>query len=111
MDSYQAIYDAVRSKIHGGDIDQAVQSAISDSGISHYAQMVGAAYEEVAAEQMRPCVLFRPKIYIDGDQWCALYGDNLQEGIAGFGRSPSDAMHDFDKSYHAMLKARDNEDE
>ena len=28
----------------------------------------------------------------DGDQWCALYGENLQEGVAGFGRTPAEAM-------------------
>lgn len=24
----------------------------------------------------------------DGDQWCALKGENLQEGLAGFGATP-----------------------
>ena len=105
METYQAIYDAVRSKISGGDIDSAVTRAISDCGLSHYAQMVAAAYEEAAAEQMRPCVLLKPILKIDGDKWCALYGDNLQDGIAGFGKSPSDAMHDFDKNYHTNLVA------
>ena len=28
----------------------------------------------------------------DGDQWCALLGANLQEGHAGFGDSPADAL-------------------
>ena len=31
--------------------------------------------------------------------WCALYGDNLQDGVAGFGRSPEEAMADFDKNW------------
>ncbi len=50
-----------------------------------------------------PSVLFRPTLSIDGDQWCALYGSNLQEGVAGFGDSPEEAMADFDKSWRAKL--------
>lgn len=29
---------------------------------------------------------------LDGDQWCALIGEDLQEGIAGFGVTPIDAL-------------------
>ncbi len=49
-----------------------------------------------AEQQARPSVIHKPKIYIDGDQWCALYGDNLHDGVAGFGDSPEKAMLDFD---------------
>lgn len=31
----------------------------------------------------------------DGDQWCALYGEDLQAGIAGFGNTPFLAMADL----------------
>lgn len=105
MDSYQAIYDAARSKIAGGCVDSAIRSAISDLNLTHYVDLVMWAYKEAAAEQMRPCVLLRPALKIDGDKWCALYGENLQDGIVGFGNSPSDAMHDFDKSYYTNLSA------
>ena len=27
----------------------------------------------------------------DGDMWCLLYGDNLQEGVAGFGKTITQA--------------------
>lgn len=37
----------------------------------------------------------QPKISKDGNQWCVLYGDNLQEGIAGFGETPIAAILDF----------------
>lgn len=47
----------------------------------------------------RPSVLYRPKLSIDGNQWCALYGDNLQDGIAGFGNTPADAMRHFDTEF------------
>lgn len=34
------------------------------------------------------------KVYKDGDAWCATHEDfaNLQESLAGFGRSPEDAI-------------------
>lgn len=38
---------------------------------------------------------FKPKVYKDGDKWCCLYGDNLQDGIAGFGQTPANAAHNF----------------
>lgn len=60
-----------------------------------------AAIEAQMTEAARraPHVLFRPRLSIDGNQWCALYGDNLQGGVAGFGDSPEAAMADFDKAW------------
>lgn len=31
----------------------------------------------------------------DGDQWCALFGPNLQEGVAGFSYSPTEALREL----------------
>lgn len=42
----------------------------------------------------------KPTITKDGNQWCCLYGANLQEGIAGFGDTPHLAMLDFNKAFH-----------
>lgn len=38
---------------------------------------------------------FKPKIYLDGDTWCCLYGENLQDGISGFGENPMNAVYNF----------------
>lgn len=46
-----------------------------------------------------PHVLLRPKVSIDGNQWCFLYGENLHDGVAGFGDTPELAAADFDKSW------------
>jgi hypothetical protein len=105
-DLYQATYDAVRSKIHGGDIGSAIEQAIRDCNISHYAMMAGNQIQQAAAAYESPSAIWRPKIAIDGDQWCALYGDNLQDGVAGFGDSPALAMADFDKNWYATLLAK-----
>lgn len=63
-------------------------------------------FEQVAACMTDPSVLYRPTLTIDGDKWCALYGANLQEGVAGFGDSPYEAMMNFDKAWHAKLQIK-----
>lgn len=50
-------------------------------------------------ERRRPFVLLRPRMFPDGNKWCALYGDNLQEGVAGFGDSPEEAARQFDAEW------------
>jgi hypothetical protein len=39
----------------------------------------------------------------DGDKWCVLWGENIQDGIAAFGDTPEAAMFAFD---NAMLGIR-----
>lgn len=34
-------------------------------------------------------------VFIDGNKWCALLGEDLQEGLAGFGDTPSEALRDL----------------
>ncbi|NKF57516.1 hypothetical protein GO299_04707 [Ralstonia solanacearum] len=71
------------------------------------AQYNAAVLEQMGAEQrMRPAVLYRPGLCIDGNQWCALYGEDLQSGVAGFGDSPAEAMADFDANWNAKLQQR-----
>ena len=59
---------------------------------------------EVREMMTAPHVLMRPSLSIDGTSWCALYGDNLQDGVAGFGKSPEEAMIDFDRQWCKRLK-------
>ena len=62
----------------------------------------------VACDVGAPSVIFKPRLFIDGNQWCALYGENLQDGVAGFGGSPSMAMRDFDIAWNKKLKAQND---
>jgi len=32
------------------------------------------------------------KVFVDGDQYCALIGENLQNGCAGFGKTAPEAL-------------------
>lgn len=103
-DSYQAIYDAVRSRISGGDISQAVERCLD---FSHQATMVMQSCQNAASEYERPSVVFKPKLAKDGDHWCALLGDNLQDGVAGFGKSPAEAMWNFDAKWYEKLPIKE----
>ena len=48
-------------------------------------------------------VMIKPKLYMDGDQWCCLYGDNLQTGIAGYGDTPYLAILDWNEGWHKTI--------
>lgn len=43
---------------------------------------------------------FVPTLTLDGNKWCALYGENPQTGISGFGPSPVQAIRAFDIAFH-----------
>jgi hypothetical protein len=49
--------------------------------------------------QQLPSVLYRPSLSADGTKWCALYGDDLASGVAGFGDTPAEAMAAFDAAW------------
>ncbi len=57
------------------------------------------AVVETCASIQAPSVIYRPAIVKDGNQWCVLYGKNLQEGIAGFGDTPAQACQAFDVAW------------
>lgn len=84
MSDYQAIFDAVN---------------LNFSGASHAIACIQQEFGIAAGEMQRPSVLYRPALYPDGNKWCALYGANLQEGVAGFGDTPADAMRAFDAAW------------
>jgi len=56
-----------------------------------------------AGEQARPSILLRPALYKDGDQWCALFGNDIQCGVCGFGDSPDKAYRAFDAAWFEKL--------
>ena len=81
-------------------------SSMAMNSIGHAVQMVQHSMQNAAACYEEPSAIYRPKLSTDGNQWCALYGDNLQNGVAGFGDSPAAAMWEFNKQWYAPLKAR-----
>ena len=99
-DTYQAIYDGVRSRMSNGDVGRAVEGVARDSfDISYIKQLAQQEISAVAYEWQRPSVVYRPTLMADGTAWCALLGDDLQSGVAGFGDTPSAAMLAFDQAF------------
>lgn len=97
-DSYQAIYDAVRSKIGSCDPAQIIREACHFDA-SWAIDSIRQDFSTAAYEMQRPSAIYRPTLGRDGSQWGALYGPNLMEGVAGFGDTPALAMADFDKNW------------
>jgi hypothetical protein len=79
--------------------------SMAANAICHAANMTQAAMESAIGHYTVPSVIWKPRLFIDGSSWCALYGDNLQSGVAGFGDSPQEAMWDFDLAWGRKLAA------
>ena len=77
---------------------------LAANSIAHAAEMTKENILWMLACYEAPSAVYRPRLFMDGDQWCALYGDNLQDGVTGFGTTPAKAMADFDKNWNAEVK-------
>ena len=70
---------------------------------NHHANQIEAAIKEASGP--KPYYqTFVPVLGRDGNQWCALYGEDLHSGIAGFGDSPALALLDFEASFNQQIK-------
>lgn len=99
-DSYQAIYDAVRSRISGGNVGDIVERACREAfDMGNMRAILTEQFCATAMEMSRPSVLYKPTLGADGDMWCALLGDDLMSGVAGFGKTPAEAMAAFDQAF------------
>ena len=106
-DSYDAIYAAVRSKISGGNISETVKSACLEAfDVSHAKGFLFQVITNIEYDLHRASVLFRPKMMQEGNQWMALYGEDLATGFAAFGDSPALAMEAFDKAWNEKMERR-----
>ena len=65
-----------------------------------------ASYRRDSAQEQAEFNLFsmlKPSLQRDGNQWCVLYGEDLQVGIAGFGDSPADAILEFSGQWYKKI--------
>ncbi|MFA5379657.1 MAG: hypothetical protein WC455_28120 [Dehalococcoidia bacterium] len=70
-------------------------------------QIIVSSNEQKLSEQMlRPSYILKPKLFIDGDMWIAMSGENLMEGVCGTGKSPEEAYASFDKAWVENLQDR-----
>lgn len=56
--------------------------------------------ENFLIEYTNPFFILKPRLFKDGNQWCALYGDNIQEHLSGFGDTPSAAASSFNENWN-----------
>lgn len=80
-------------------------SLIPDTDRGHLIEAAINIYN-YSCELCRPSAIYKPRLFIDGNQWCALLGENLQDGVAGFGDSPELAYQDFDKQWTKLLDSQ-----
>lgn len=100
-DTYQAVYDAVRSRISNGDIGSAVTEVARQAfDFSFTMSAIQQEFTASAQEMQRPSVLFKPTIMQDGNAFIALLGEDLATGIVGCGDTPDQAMRDFDAVWY-----------
>lgn len=99
-ETYDAVYAAALSRIGNCNAYQAVyDAAFRQLDPGNLVGQCSQAIQQITDEHTRPSVLFRPTLTLDGNYWVALLGANLQEGVVGTGRSPDEAMRDFDASW------------
>jgi hypothetical protein len=102
--NYDAVYTAAYQAFRG-DYSWAFENACREGlDFSWQKERIVQAFNETLEEWQRPSVLYRPTLTIDGNQWCALYGLNLQDGVAGFGDSPAHACRNFDAAWLKKLE-------
>jgi hypothetical protein len=53
-----------------------------------------------------PAARLRPRIGMAGDFWLAFIGPEVREDAAGVGRSPCDALEDFNRNYIEPVASR-----
>lgn len=63
--------------------------------------LLGSAIEQ---QEMAIVASLKPRIFIDGNSWCVLYGENVQDGVVGFGSTPRLAVYDFNKAWDRSIE-------
>lgn len=53
-----------------------------------------------AQRRNTPSAIYQPRLFQDGNAWCAVLGDDLAIGVTGWGHTPADAMAAFDRAWH-----------
>ncbi len=55
--------------------------------------------------------ILTPLVFRDGDSYCAVLGPDPQEGVFGCGKTPIEALKDWDKNLKAKKETKDPNDE
>lgn len=79
-------------------------SSMVMNAICHAADMVKESIQQAVRCYEEPSAIYKPKVFQEGNQWCALYGDNIQDGVCGFGDTPAGAINDFNNRWNGWGK-------
>lgn len=89
----------MNGNLHREDSICLMNQLTNDARMLHQEQMMLV----IEQEEFNLFILLKPKIYKDRNMWCVLYGENIQEGICGFGASPILAIYEFNKAWREKL--------
>ena len=74
------------------------RQVVCDNQKCSYVEDVSTIFERYFGMDRTPMVLFR-----DGDKWCVLSGENLQDGMAGFGKTRLEAFLNFMQNMNMFI--------
>lgn len=97
----QSMVNSVSEASH--NVAQHLMSSCGGPLLADHSPRINEAITIITNDLTEPHVLMRPRLFIDGNKWCALYGENLQDGVAGFGDSPDLACDDFNANWYRKL--------
>ena len=64
---------------------------------AHVAQLIATA-QSAAEKKCLWAVVYGLSPFQDGDRWCVLLGKDMQRGVCGFGKTPFDAIWEFEQA-------------
>lgn len=78
---------------------------VESSQRQHFEVLLHQDKQALIVEQleMNLFAMLKPKVSIDGNQYCVLYGEDLRSGICGFGDTLMLAIYDFNKQFHKPI--------
>lgn len=59
--------------------------------------------DNYAISRNTPFVIYGARVFRDGNMWCALLGDNIQEGVCAFAATPDKAVQEFNKVWYQTV--------
>ena len=83
-------------------------SQIESSQRQHYETMLFQDRQFTVVQKAEYALFeqLKPKLHQDGNQWCVLYGDDIQIGIVGFGDTPYLAILDWNSQWSKKITTK-----
>lgn len=101
-DTYQAIYDAVRSRVSDANTGRIIgETAREMFDLTSIRQAADEMFSHISAELLRPSVIHRPALFRhDGPEgaWCAMYGED-ESDVCVYGPTPDATLRAFDAAW------------